>query len=261
MSRFKGIVDRVAKQRLAIVDLPYPVSRETEDQLEKENADAIEKLGKELTNQARSHYWEPGHSLSINIPLTSGLNLWRFSIFGAGANTGFSGKGIWEPDYGELLVNPHWIPARDLGANESIPSYKWPKVVDGIIKLVKNSETVKSVADAQLKGIEAKLGLEIPSDVRGDIIAYAEASAKRRLGIRHFPGPKGRSFVIAPPKVAVQARTAGQRVNPKHVELTGEVSIRALVKELKETMAEIENWQEMGAKTVSGDGSEWIPYY
>ena len=66
---------------------------------------------------------------------------------------------------------------------------------------------------------------------------------------------------LAKELVSVARLVAGVRVNPKYVELSGEVRISQLMAELQALAENMSVWQRDGVKSVKGFGSEWIPYY
>jgi hypothetical protein len=188
-----GELVKIAKSIVGIVDLPVPVTREKEEELDQKLADAEEELGRKLDRQ-KSYYWQPGRSVCVNVALTGGLNIWEFSPFGVLPHP----RLIYRD--GVLKVTPTWTTYR--GKVKDFPSYKWPFVVDKIIKAVKMSEPIEKATERYLKAAEQALKIKIPTDVRKDIVKYCLSMAKRRLTTSKMRKMKPREFVISEPALA-----------------------------------------------------------
>jgi len=196
--------------RGAFVDQPFPLSRDKEDELERVQEEAEEKLRKELTEVKGRYYWEPGRSAMVNITLTGRPLIHHYQM-----------GGLFGVKYrnGVLTANPQWVSEKD-----SLPSYKWGFVVDKIIRFVKQSDRIDKKLNKTLDLVEKKVGKKIDPGIRREVVRWCEKAAKRRLSARAYPGPKGKEFVIFPDEAGVQAssRTAaglsvGQTIENENV--------------------------------------------
>lgn len=193
----KELVAIVKSLQGSFVDQPFPLTDDRESELERAQAEAEEKLRKELVEVKNRYYWEPGRSTMINITLTGRPLFEHYTISGL--------RMVGYRD-GVLVVNPQWV-----SENDSLPSYKWGFVVDKMIREVKQSEPIDRKIGKTLDKVEQKLGRKIDTGVRRDIIRWCERVAKSRLSVRAYPGPKGKEFVIFSEDAGMQAssRTAG----------------------------------------------------
>ena len=119
---------------------------------------------------------------------------------------------------GVLTVNPEWYTTRD-----EFNSYSWAPKADKMIRIVKQSPKVSDVIDEELDNTERKLKLEIPRDVRQDIMKWCIRAAERRLLVKSYPAPKGKQFVIVPTTASERSMNAARGLSEAQdlLEVTG----------------------------------------
>lgn len=172
---------QVAKELCGdFVDNPGTLG-DQEDELEKIREEAEAKLARECEVVEGRYYWSPGKSVMMNMTLTGRPLMHVYSLRGLG------GASI---DRGSLMLNPSWVSQRE----DAMPSYKWGFYVDKIISMIKGSEGIKDKIEKDLNEVERAYGEKIPTSVRSEAVNWCVKVSKGRLGVKSYPGPRGKFF-------------------------------------------------------------------
>jgi len=146
-------------------------------------------LDKELTKLKKHGWWAPGKNYVVNWAIM-GINTWRFSILPPRADKTayrpeedpYPGR----PEYFKpegLVIRPMWIPAGDRDPSKGRTLDANPKVAQILADYAKQQREVKDTVASELKWVESKFGIDIPSKIQSKLISDAEQVAKRRWGV------------------------------------------------------------------------------
>lgn len=153
------------------------VGTSVEDVAEDLESKAVEILDKEMKPLGKKPYrWIPTHNFALNRALF-GWNAWHFTILPFMAHA----KAYRPAKRGKpegIVLHPNWASYKDA---------EWgsltPEIAERIISTAKKLPSIKEAVQLELKWIETKFGIDIPSGVKSKILNEAEKVAKRRIDV------------------------------------------------------------------------------
>jgi hypothetical protein len=152
----------------------------TEEQEGESKYDQVEKMLNEHLKPLKKHgWWDPGHNFVINWALM-GLNTWRFMITAHFAH--HSQAHVYreaDPKHGTpegLILDPSWRPI----GNNTYPESA--KVVEALIKLLKEQPTIQETIRQEIAWIDTKYGIKVPSALESNLLSTMPKVAQRRWG-------------------------------------------------------------------------------
>jgi len=131
-------------------------------------------------------WWDPPRNYVINSAIM-GLNTWRFGILPM-----FAEKMAYRPANPEreqlegLVIDPSWKPTGSsdpTGGNTVDHSLK---VAEILTKYTKGQPSVQDTVKNELRWVESKFGVKIPSSVEASLVKDAAKVATRRWGVNRL---------------------------------------------------------------------------
>jgi hypothetical protein len=133
-------------------------------------------LDRELVALKKRGYWSPGKNMVVNVTLMGGVNLWYFSIIPRFYRDIYRPARNCKPE--GIVIDPGWHPYKDGDSSDPTPHY-----MDKVVELAKKADLVSAAVKEELKNIEQKFSVQIPSAVEAKLVKEADKVAKRRWGV------------------------------------------------------------------------------
>lgn len=161
-------------------------SRTAED--DSEAGQAEKTLNAELKRfPKKSAWWDEPKNYAINMTLMGTLNDWRFSILPMrAAAIGYRPANPERNMPEGIVIDPGWTTQSGdpVGGGSAIDPT--PANVAELIKFAKSQPTVQQTVAHELRWLETKFGIKVPSEIEAKLVREAPKVASRRWGINRL---------------------------------------------------------------------------
>lgn len=148
----------------------YRVIQAFKRQVVGEEVDTTPILDAQLKKHPKGGWWDPPKNYTINRAIM-GLNTWRYTILPLFASRGGAYHPASESFPEGIVIDPSWRPVgqNDPTKGNTVPDT--PQVAEILIRVAKSARDITETVKLELRWIEQKHGVKIPSAIESKLVA------------------------------------------------------------------------------------------
>lgn len=139
-----------------------------------------------LNTKKRLHtaWWLPGQGVAVNLPMTGGLQLWRYTTLPVMVPMDRVYREAKDDDPAGILWRPSWQILRNASGDSGIPIMR--ESLELILGYVEGYHTTGQIQAWEFDAIEKQSGVPVPEAIRQKYIKDSPKVAKRRWGVNRL---------------------------------------------------------------------------